>query len=148
MANGQDSDLEPLLTNQQNQLGLIFSDSDSIDGKALAILGANIAIIIFVNQTAPHLELWKGLAVYGPFGLSLLLDVVSIWPRKYRGPGASPGKFQQYLNMRRNELLLQLLSDTQAAITHNSRLNRQRLKACLLSIALTGLGFLLLLAIL
>ncbi|HSW98579.1 MAG TPA: hypothetical protein VLF71_01960 [Candidatus Saccharimonadales bacterium] len=143
-----EQDLDPLLANQQNQLDLIFGEGDSIDSKALAILGANVAIIIFVNQTAHGLALWEYLALYAPFGLSLLLNLFSIWPRRYLYAGVATDRLTDYINMDRDELLLQLLSTTQAAIEHNSRLNNLRMRAALVSIGITGLGFLLLLGIL
>ena len=148
MAAEQNHDLEPLLANQQSQLSLVFSDSDAIDTKALTILGANIAIIIFINQTSAGLALWEYLALYGPFTVSLVLNVISVWPRRYKSIGVSEVRLAQYINMPREQLLLKLLANTQAAIVHNTRLNRFRTRICLYSICLTGLGFLTLLFIL
>ncbi|HEX7963115.1 MAG TPA: hypothetical protein VF466_00845 [Candidatus Saccharimonadales bacterium] len=143
-----EQDIEPLLATQKEQLGLTFSDGDSVDGKSLAILGANIAIITYVNQTAAGLALWEYIVLYAPFVLSLALDVFSVWPQHYRGPGVRSELLQDYLNMPREDLLLQLLSDTQSAIEHNTHLNKLRLRACVYSIGLTGLGFLAVLLIL
>jgi hypothetical protein len=143
-----EQDLDPLLANQQNQLDLLFSEGDSIDGKALAILGANVAIIIFINQTAHDLHLWKYFLLYGPFTLSLLLDLISIWPRHYETAGVEPEELTDYVNMERDQLLLQLLSNTQMAIESNTHINHSRMRACLISIGITGLGFLILLCIL
>ena len=144
----QNHDLEPLLTAQQNQLGLVFSDSNTIDAKALAILAANVAILIFIRQTDLGLSLWQILLTSGAFALSLLLDIFSIWPRQYIGAVAELDESGSILVLSRENLILQLLADTQAAIRHNERLNRQRLRTCITSIALTGLGFLALLLIL
>ena len=141
-------DLLPLLTNQQQQLNLTLKDGDSIDAKALAILGANIAILIFVNQNAPGLAIWKYMLLYGPFFLSLLLDIISIWPRRYRSFGIDPTKTSLYLNMSSQDLVLQLFSNIQAALAYNNKLNQQRLRICFGSIILTGLGFVTLLFIL
>lgn len=146
--NDDDSGLEVLLTNQQGQLSLTLSNSDSIDAKSLAILGANIAIVIFINQTASGLAGWQYVLLYGSFVLSLALNVFSIWPRRYNGPGIDPRKESLYLAMPRQQLLLQLLSNTQSAAVRNSILNKKRLQACTYSIALTGLGFATLLFIL
>ena len=143
-----EQDLDPLLTNQQNQLDLIFSEGDSIDGKALAILGANVAIIIFINQTAKGLALWEYFALYVPFALSLLLDLVSVWPRHYDTAGVDPGELTDYVNMEGDEMRLQLLSNMQEAIASNTEINHKRMRSCIISIAITGLGFLLLLCIL
>lgn len=146
MADAQDT--QPLLENQQKQLGLVIAEGDSIDTKALAILAANVAIVIFINQTTNGQAAWEYLLLYGPFILSLILDVLSVWPRRYRGPGVTTAKLPEYLTLAREQLLLQLLSDTQAAIRHNSKLNRQRLRWCVVSIILTGFGFTALLFIL
>jgi hypothetical protein len=143
-----EQDPEPLLSNQQNQLGLLFSEGDSIDGKALALLGTNIAAITFIKQAAGHVMGWELLALYVPFVVSLVLNVYSIWPRPYKAAGVDPDELTDYVNMSRDELLLQLLSNTQSAILHNAGLNRQRMRACLISLGITGLGFLLVLFIL
>jgi hypothetical protein len=146
MANTQD--LEPLLNTQQNQLSVLLSEGSSIDSKALAILASNVAILIFISQTAPSLPLWQYFVLYTPFVLSLGLDIISIWPRPYRGPGIPSSRLKDYLNLSSRDLLLQLLSNTQKAISHNTRLNRQRSMTCLWSIVLTSLGFLPILVIL
>ncbi|HEV2402809.1 MAG TPA: hypothetical protein VGS08_01270 [Candidatus Saccharimonadales bacterium] len=134
-------DLRPLLDVQQNQLNLVFSDSDAIDSKALAVLGANVAILLFIDQAAPHLVLWKFLTLYGPFMLSLVMDVMSVWPRQYKSAAPDLKKSPDYLTMDTGPLILQILSNTQAAIEHNARLNKKRLQACIVSILLTSLGF-------
>jgi hypothetical protein len=143
-----EQDPEPLLTNQQNKLALVFGESDSIDGKALAILGANVAVAIFINQTAHDLATWEYFMLYVPFVASLVLNTFSIWPRQYLTAGVSGDRLTDYINMDRGELLLTLLANTQEAIEHNSRLNRARMRACLASIGITGLGLILLLCIL
>ena len=140
--------LQPLLDVRQNQLSEVFSDSDGIDAKALGILGANIAIIIFVDQTAAHLAVWELLALYLPFAASLVMDIFSVWPRKYLGMSVSLEQYPEYLSLAEDDLVLQLLTDTEAAIAHNERLNRGRMRSCIVSLTLTGLGFLTLLAIL
>jgi hypothetical protein len=141
-------DLQPLLETQQNQLKLVFSDSDGIDTKVLAVLGANIAILIFIDQASLHLVTWQFVALLTPFVLSLLMDIFSIWPRKYLGAAPDLDQSPRYLTMDRETLLLQLLANTQAAITHNDMLNQKRLRACMFSMILTSLGFITLLAIL
>jgi hypothetical protein len=143
-----EQDPEPLLANQQNQLDLVFGESDSIDGKALAILGANVAVVIFINQTAQALATWEYFALYVPFVVSLILNIFSIWPRRYLTAGVSSDRLTDYINMERGELLLTLLGNTQEAIEYNSRLNRSRMRACLASIGITGLGLVTLLCIL
>ncbi len=140
-------DLQPLLDTQQNQLNLVFSTSDGIDAKALAILAANIAILIFIDQASLHVALWQTVVLYAPLLLSLIFDVVSMWPQDYLGAAANLDESQNYLQMESEALILQLLADTQAAIRHNTSINKMRLEYCFASIILTTLGFLILLLI-
>jgi len=139
-------DLQPLLDVRQNQLGVVFADSDSIDTKALAILGANVAIVLFVDTL--HVATWKFVLVYSLFVISLVLDVISIWPRKYQDMSVDSTAHPSYLHLNANDLVLQLLADTEDAIKFNSQLNRKRMHFCISSIVLTGLGILALLCIL
>jgi hypothetical protein len=140
-------DFRPLLDVRQHQLAVIFSDSDAVDTKALAILGANVAILLFIDQAALNLVVWQFVAVYAPFVLSLGMDVLSIWPRRYKGASVAIADHPEYLNLGAQELVLQLLGDTEYAIHYNRALNQQRLRACLASIILTGFGLLTLLCI-
>lgn len=142
-------DLQPILDAQKGQLEMIISEGTSIDNRALAILASNVAIVIFASQAMPAtLPFWQLCLLYGPFLCSLLLDILSIWPRPYKGPGINEDKLPYYLMLNRDDLFLKLLSNANAAIKHNSAHNRVRQRFCLWSIGLTGLGFVALLFIL
>lgn len=141
-------DLEPLLHVQQNDFNVVFEESNSIDNKALALLAANVAIIIFIAQEGFAIPGWQFALMYAPFGLSLLLDVIAVWPRKYLSGAVDLEENQFYLGMPRDDLVLQLLTDTVHATTNNNRINRTRLRYSVVSILLTGLGLAALLGIL
>lgn len=133
--------LQPLLDTQLNQLNLVFSDSDGIDTKALSILGANLALLLFVAQSsgASTLRLWQAFLLWTPLGVSLILDIIAIWPREYTG-AVDLEEHPEYLGMDEETLQLQLLADAQHAIDVNTRLNRQRLRASVLSLIITSLS--------
>jgi hypothetical protein len=144
MAQGPQYDLQPLLDTKQNHLSLIFSDSSSIDAKALAVLAADIAILIFIAQSDLHLAPAGFILLLGPFILALLLNGAAIWPRKYIGASINLDKHPDYLSMEKDALLLQLLADTQLAIDKNSAINQTRWSFCAGSIVLSLIGLVLL----
>lgn len=142
-------ELEPLLSTQQNQLILTFDNGSSIDNKALAMLATNVALLIFVGQAMlqPH-DWWQSALVFVPYILSLLLDILAIWPRAYSGAGIDLDSHPEYLGYDQDTLTLQLIADTKDAIKTNTRLNVRRWRYCVVSIMLTGLGTLALFGIL
>lgn len=141
--------MEPLLNTQQNQLMLTFDNSDGIDTKALAMLATNVALLIFLAQAALQPHGWAQVAlVVVPYVLSLLLNIMAIWPRAYVGASINLDEHPEYLGYDQDTLVLQLISDTKDAIYVNSALNVRRWRYCVLSIVLTGLGTLALFAIL
>lgn len=140
-------DLQPLLDVQQNQLNLVFSDSNGIDAKALAMLGANVAALLFVDDKLT-LNFWHFVFGYLPFLMSVALNVVAIWPRKYLGASADITTEPEYVKFDKEALVANLLSDTIIAIKYNTHVNRSRMLLCNLSILLTVLGFSSLLVIL
>jgi hypothetical protein len=142
-------ELEPLLNTQQNQLMLTFDNGNSIDTKALAMLGTNVALLIFIGQASlsPH-SWWQITLVLVPYLVSLLLDVLAIWPRAYSGAGIDLDEHPEYLGYDQDTLTIQLISDTKDAIKTNSRLNARRWRYCVASIVLTGFGTLALFVIL
>ncbi|HEY1835564.1 MAG TPA: hypothetical protein VGG13_01960 [Candidatus Saccharimonadales bacterium] len=135
-------DLQPLLDTQQNQLNLVFSDSNGIDAKVLAVIGANVAALLFVDDAKVPVGLWHFSLIYLPFILSLLLDILSVWPRKYLGASADITSAPEYMKLTQEALVLRLLADTIDAIKHNSQINKNRLRQCNASLLLTALGFL------
>lgn len=66
---------QPLLDTRQNQLALVISQGQSIDAKALALLGSNVAVLIFVAQAQLQLVAWQWLLLAVPFIGSLAYDV-------------------------------------------------------------------------
>ncbi|HSW99605.1 MAG TPA: hypothetical protein VLH38_01065 [Patescibacteria group bacterium] len=144
-----EQDLEPLLSTQQEQVGFLIDVSNSIDSKALALLAINVAILIFIAQAMLHLHSWwESVFLIGPFILSLILNIIAIWPRKYASVGADLRRHPEYLTLPKDDLVRQLLSNTEAAILQNTHLNTLRLRVSIASIVLTGLGTLVLFAIL
>ncbi len=142
-------DLEPLLNTQQNDLSLTFSDGNSIDSRALAMLATNVAILIFIGQASLGSVLWwQYILLLGPLFASLVLDTWAIWPRHYRSASVDLLQHPEYMGMSRTELILQLLTDTIASIAINTELNAQRLRLCLASVMLTAFGAAILFAIL
>jgi hypothetical protein len=141
-------DLQPLLDVEQNQLNLVFSDSNGIDAKALAVLGANVAALLFIDDTNISVSFWHFVLIYLPFIISLLLDIIAVWPRQYVGASADITTAPEYVKLERDALVSRLLADTIFAIKQNSLLNRSRLRQCNMSIILTVLGICALLLIL
>jgi hypothetical protein len=147
MANEQD--LTPLLDTQQNQLAMIISDGDSLDNKAMALAAINITLLIFIAQDGLRLQHWWQLAgLVVPYGVSIVLNIFAILPKPYIGASVDLTRHAEYLTMGKDELMLQLLADTQLAITQNQATNRTYQRYWLVSLALTIIGTLTLFAIL
>ena len=130
---------EPLLETRQNQLGYVLSAGEAIDSKALGVLGANIAVLIFIAQAGLWLDWWQWLLLLVPFAVSLVFDVLAIVPQNYRG-NVSVSDHPEYLSMDEEDLLLQLIVDTEAAITENNKLNFMRGSWYTISIVLSVFG--------
>jgi hypothetical protein len=134
-------DLQALLDVRQNQLGLIFADSNSIDTKALAILGADLAILVFVGQASLKINhWWVGTIMIGCYGLSILFGILASWIWPYIGAGVNLNDHPEYLQMDKQALVLQLISDTELAISNNRRLNGRRWRFVLAAFTLTLIG--------
>ncbi len=142
-------DLEPLLTAQQNHLASLTTESSSTDAKALGIAAANVAILIFIAQAHLSFSSWfVHAALLVPYALSLVFNLVAILPYSYIGAGVNLESSPSYLSMDRRELVAQLLTNTQVAITHNNKLNRRRWQYCAISLIFTAIGTAILFAIL
>src|SRR5438270_13712333 len=112
----KEQDLQPLLDTQQNQLALAFGDGDAIDTKALALLGTNVAILIFAAQASLRIQSpWLQWLLVGSLVVSLIMDGLAAWPRRYIGAGIDIDDHPEYLAMDKETLILQLLADTQLA---------------------------------
>lgn len=134
-------DLQPLLDVEQNQLNLVFSDSNGIDAKALAVLGANVAALLFIDDAKLPISLWHFVSIYLPFITSLLMDFIALWPRQYAGASTDITTAPEYIKLEHDALVSRLLADTIFAIKHNAHINRRRMQQCNTSIILTVLGF-------
>jgi hypothetical protein len=149
MPSKQNYDLEPLLNAHQQQLGLVMSEADSIDSKALAILAIIVAVLIFIAQAGLHLSGWPSrMALLGPHLLALLFSGLAIWPRQYIGPSVDIDTYLQNLKLPHDALVLQLLANTDYAIGHASKINRQRWIYCVSSVVFLLIGTAVLFAIL
>ncbi len=136
--------LQPVLSAAQKQLGLTFSASDSLDTKALGVLGFNLAVLIFSLQSETHNQWWLLVPLFLFFGLSLLCAIMVFWPSDYLGAVVNIKEHEEYLSMPNDKLLLQLLADTQEAIDLNNAQNGAKSTLCTTAIvlSLTGVGLL------
>lgn len=133
--------LQPLLDVRQNQLTFVANDGVAIDTKALAVLATNVAVMLFAAQATLIIHGWLPYSLlFAPYVASLALDTLSIWPQAYAGASVDLTDHPEYLGMDDEELILQLLADTEHAIHHNVRLNRLRWRWCVLSLILTAVG--------
>lgn len=129
--------LQPALDACQNQLSLTFSASDSLDTKALGILGFDIALLIYVLQADLHknpIVLAVSLLI---FSISLALTVGVIMPKDYTGAIVNLNDHAEYLELAEKDLVLQLIADTQEAIDINTYLNNIKSKYCMVAIILS-----------
>lgn len=139
----KDQDLQPALDAAQNQLGLTFSDSDSLDTKALAILGFDVAIGIFALQSAMNNSAWLLVPLFATLLLSLFICIACVKPREYVGAIVDLARHPSYFNLDTRALVAQLLADTQKGIAQNTQYNLRKIRytrlSTLLSLVSTGL---------
>lgn len=136
-----DNDLEPLLDTQQDHLAMLVTESSSIDAKALGLGAANVAVLIFIAQSNLAFSSWVAhSALLVPYALSLICSAVAILPQKYVGAGVNIDASPEYLDMQRDALVLQLLSNVQVAIKTNDRLNKMRWRFCAISLVFSTIG--------
>ena len=134
-----ETDFTPALDAAQNQLGLTFSASDALDSKALAISGFALAIAIFALQSEMHATLWLRLPFFVMMLLAVIWSGMVIWPRNYIGV-VDVTQHPEYLQLDKDALVLQLLSDTQRAVHINTQVNNRKTRYCTLAIATTLIG--------
>lgn len=129
-----DQDWRPLLDTRQNQVSILFSESNSIDTKALAVIASAIAILIFAAQASLDIGAWYwGFLLIGGYLMSIALAITSLWNWRYVGAGINLEQHPEYLDFDKQSLLLQLLADTENATYSNQRLNRLRWRLVLAS---------------
>jgi hypothetical protein len=145
----EDQDLQPLLDTLQNQLSIIFSESNSIDTKALALIGTSVAILLFAEQASLSIShFWLGTLMIGSYIISVLLSIIALWNWPYVGAAIKMDSHPEYLDFDSDSLLLQLIADSEYAIDRNQQLNRRRWHLVLTSFALMASGTLALFVIL
>lgn len=145
----KENNLSPLLDTQQTQLSLIMEEGASTDNKALALLAATVAVLIFMAQADLEISRWwHGVIIFGPYCLALVCIGFAIWPRNYWGATPDIDKYPENLKLDSQELVLQLLVNTSAAIKHNNQINLSRWRWCAASIGLLLSGTAILFAIL
>jgi len=131
---------QPILDTRQNRLSFELSRSDGIDSKALSMLGANIAVLIYIAQAGLQMSDWKWFVLLVPFGLSSFMNVMQVlFYAPYRG-NVSMTDHPEYLSMDEEDLLLQLIADTESAIVEGADLNARRLKWFAASVILSIIG--------
>ncbi|HSX15365.1 MAG TPA: hypothetical protein VLF40_01110 [Candidatus Saccharimonadales bacterium] len=137
-----ETDFTPALDAAQNQLGWTFDASDSLDSKALAILGAALALGIFALQSEMNRPLWLLLPFFTTVLLAVLASILVILPLPmYRYVGNIDfTEHPEYLQLNKDMLALQLLADTQHAIHINLRLNSRKTGYCFTSLVMVILS--------
>jgi len=144
-----EQDFEPLLQTQQAQLATVIAEGTAIDAKTLAIAATNVAILLFIAQASLAVNRWWEYAfLVPPFLLSLCCNILGLFPKKYLGSSIDLQKHPEYLEMTKDDLFLQLLSDTMYAIEHNDHINARFWHYCEASMAFTAIGTVALFAIL
>ena len=142
-------DLEPLLNTQQNQLNFIISTGDGIDSKALALLATDVTVLIFIAQASLHFDpAWHSLLLIIPFLASIVCTLLAAQPKNYSGASIILEDHPEYVTMKKEALILQLLADTQEAIAHNKQINRRHWRYFLIALVLAIIGSIVLFAIL
>ena len=120
-----EKDLQPLLDTQQNQLNVLLNDASSIDAKALGLLAADIAVLIFIGQAEFNLMWWFWALLLIPFGVSLIYAFLCLQPRSSRGGAVDLKTNPKYMDMPKEQLILQLIADTQYALEFNTKQNTE-----------------------
>lgn len=140
-------DLTPFLDVRQNQLSFEVSESDAIDTRALGLFASNIVILIFVAQSSLHASKWTATLV-ALLIISSLCNVLALLRREYAGASVSALDHPEYLEYDEDDLVKQLIADTEEAITKDNRLNRKRSKYVVGSLVLTVIASVILLMLL
>jgi|SRR5688572_20646833 len=139
----QNENLQTLLGLQQNELNALDAVAGGIDSRNLAILGANITLLIYVGQAGFGFDFWQYVFIITPFLASAAINLRLIWPAQYYGnPDISV--HPEYLSMNRADLLLQLISDIQLSLDTNSQLNRKRFGLCMAALWIAIIGVIIL----
>jgi hypothetical protein len=131
---------QPILDTRQNRLSYELSHADSIVANTLGVLAANIAVLIFIAQASLSLVVWQWVLLIAPLVASLVFNIMAmLWAKPYR-TNVSMTDHPEYLSMDEEDLLLQLIADTEGAIEENAYYNAIRQSWWSLSLGLSGLG--------
>lgn len=134
-----DNNLQPLLDTQQNELAAVNSAVESNDTRNLGVFAANIAVLIYVAQSGFNLSGAQFLALSSAFVFSAACNVWLMFPEDYKG-NVDVADHPEYLGLDNQSLMLQLISDTTAAIEYNKAKNAQRVRYFYLSLLLLIAG--------
>ncbi len=109
-----------LIPRAQSRIDAQLRDSDSLDSKALGVLGVTAAAIaLMVAVRAAVSELWW--LPTGALGIAGVLLLASIWPRTF-DLGPEPRRFYEAMAMTtRLAASRQMLSELLAAVDANDR---------------------------
>lgn len=132
--------LQPLLDVRQNHLSLLFGTSDAADAKALGVLGFSAAALIFGMESALKNPWWLWSLLLLLFVTSIVTAIMVIWPRSLRGASVDIDKYPYYLNLSEDQLVAQLLADTQESIEFNRPIVVKKSNLCAISILLAIIG--------
>ena len=143
-----DNNLQPLLDTQQNELAAQANLGDIIESRNLAMFAANIAILIYVGQADFALSGWLWLLLLVPFLLSAVFNFLLMFSSntQYKS-NVNLADHPEYLALDTESLMLQLISDTLAAVEYNKKVNKKRLLRFQLSLFSTIIGVLVLFVI-
>ena len=136
--------LQPLLESARRYADAITGASDSLDSKALGVLGFNLALVIFALQSVRDNPAWLLIAMLLQFAVSSILTIVIIWPRNYAGPYVPLSTHPENLNLPEEQLLLQLIANTEQAAKINAKPTFFKRRCCIaaLCFSLAGAGLL------
>ncbi len=135
-----EQDLTSLLDTQQNTLATVIADGDGLDNRSMALAAINISLLLFIAQAKLSLHGIGHVLLVAPLCLSMMCNIMSILPKRYVAPSIDLAEHPEYLEMDKEALTLQLLADTQLAISKNQKTNRTYWRFWMISLALTILG--------
>jgi len=133
-----DKDLTPFLDVRQNQLQLEVATGDAIDTKALGILASDFALLLFIAQSnGSMLSSFFTITTLLILSVAVVLTCIVVRPKNYAGSSTSMFDNPEYLDLKTEELIRQLLSDTEIALTTNEAINKSRWLMCAIALVLT-----------
>jgi hypothetical protein len=132
--------LQPLLDVRQHHLALLFGTSDATDAVALGTMGFSAAALIFGLESALKNPWWLWALLLFFFIASIVAAIMAVWPRNLSGASVDIDKYPEYLNLPEDQLVLQLLADTQESIEINRSIVANKTDYCTVAILLAIIG--------